>query len=99
MHSSATELIKDKTWTKKDNFLANGKSLNQFDILHWNYASYDDFNLSTHKFSTISAASYYQLGKQVPMWKIVINPSWAFFNSYVLRRGFLDGLNGFIIAI
>ena len=30
LHSSATEEEKDKKWVKKGNFLANGKSLNEF---------------------------------------------------------------------
>tara|TARA_R110000868_G_scaffold173829_2_gene410225 strand:- start:12621 stop:12791 length:171 start_codon:yes stop_codon:yes gene_type:complete len=30
LHSSATEEGKDKKWVKKGNFLANGKSLNEF---------------------------------------------------------------------
>ncbi|MBQ4820242.1 glycosyltransferase family 2 protein [Aquimarina sp. MMG016] len=69
------------------------------DILHWNYTNYQEFNLSTDKFSTISANSYYKLGKKAPIWKIILNPSWAFFKSYFLRLGFLDGLNGFVICI
>ncbi|WP_062059558.1 glycosyltransferase family 2 protein [Aquimarina longa] len=81
--------------------LYNPKSATQLkgDILHWNYASYQEFNLKTDKFSTISAQSYYQLGKKAPIWKILLNPTWAFFKSYFLRLGFLDGLNGFVICV
>lgn len=69
------------------------------DILHWNYATYQEFNLKTDKFSTISAQAYYKLGKKAPIWKIIVHPTWAFIRCYFLRRGFLDGLNGFIICI
>lgn len=69
------------------------------DILHWNYKTYSDHNLQTEKFSTISAQSYYKMGKKAPFWKIIMNPAWAFFKAYILRLGFLDGLNGLIISV
>lgn len=79
----------------------NSKSIGKLkgDILHWNYATYQEFNLKTDKFSSISAQAYYSLGKKAPIWKILLNPTWAFFKAYFLRLGFLDGLNGFIICI
>ncbi len=81
--------------------LYNTKSIAKLkgDILHWNYASYQEFNLKTDKFSTISAQAYHKLGKKAPIWKIVCNPTWAFVKAYIFRLGFLDGLNGFIICI
>jgi glycosyltransferase involved in cell wall biosynthesis len=69
------------------------------DILHWTYQTYSEFNQKTEYFSTIAAKAYYDLGKKAPFWKIVFNPTWAFFKAYVLRLGFLDGLNGFVICI
>lgn len=69
------------------------------DLLHWNYATYQEFNLKTDKFSSISAQSYFELGKKAPVWKIIVNPTWAFFKAYFLRLGFLDGFNGFVISV
>jgi glycosyltransferase involved in cell wall biosynthesis len=69
------------------------------DILHYTYQTYSEFNLKTEHFSTLSAQSYYDKGKKAPIWKIILNPTWAFFKSYVLRLGFLDGFNGFVICV
>ena len=69
------------------------------DILHWTYQTYSEFNLKTEYFSTISAQAYYEKGKKAPFWKLWINPTWAFFKSYFLRLGFLDGFNGFVICV
>ncbi|MBD0832051.1 glycosyltransferase family 2 protein [Aestuariibaculum sediminum] len=69
------------------------------DILHWTYQTYSEFNLKTEHFSSISAKAYFDLGKTAPIWKIVFNPTWAFFKAYFLRLGFLDGLNGFVICV
>jgi glycosyltransferase involved in cell wall biosynthesis len=69
------------------------------DILHWTYQTYSDFNLKTEHFSTISAKSYYDLGKKATIWNILFNPPWAFFKAYFLRLGFLDGINGLVICV
>lgn len=69
------------------------------DILHWTYQTYSEFNLKTEHFSSIAAKAYFDLGKKAPIWKILFNPTWAFFKAYFLRLGFLDGLNGFIICV
>ena len=68
------------------------------DILHYTYQSYSEFNLQTEKFSSLSAQEYFEKEKKAPYWKIIWNPLWAFFKAYVLRLGFLDGLNGLVIC-
>lgn len=69
------------------------------DILHYTYQTYSEFNKKTEHFSTIAAKAYYDKGKTAPIWKIIWNPTWAFFKSYFLRLGFLDGFNGFVICV
>lgn len=68
------------------------------DILHKTYQSYSEFNQKTEYFSTIAAKAYFEKGEKAPLYKIIWNPLWAFFKSYVLRLGFLDGFNGFMIC-
>ena len=68
------------------------------DILHYTYQSYSEFSQKTEYFSSLSAQSYYDLGKKAPIWKLILNPIWAFFKSYILRLGFLDGYNGYVIC-
>lgn len=68
------------------------------DILHKTYQSYTEFNEKTEYFSTIAAKAYFDQGKKAPVWKIIFNPFWAFFKAYILRLGFLDGFNGFMIC-
>jgi len=68
------------------------------DILHLTYQSYDEFYQKTEYFSTIAAKAYFDKGKTASIWKLLWNPSWAFFKAYFLRLGFLDGYNGFVIC-
>lgn len=68
------------------------------DLLHYIYQSYEDHANKIDKFSTIAAKALYEEGKR-PSWiKLNINPAWAFFHSYIIKAGFLDGANGFMIA-
>lgn len=69
------------------------------DLLHWIYRDYQDHNQKVEKFSTIAAQAYFKLGIKSSIFKIIFRPAWAFFNAYVLRLGFLDGLNGYIICV
>ncbi|WP_439151976.1 glycosyltransferase family 2 protein [Winogradskyella sp.] len=68
------------------------------DILHRTYQTYSEFNKKTEYFSTIAAKAYLDKGKKAPLWKLIWNPSWAFFKAYFLRLGFLDGYNGYVIC-
>ena len=68
-------------------------------LLHWIYRDYKEHNLKVEKFSTIAANAYYKLGKKSSLFKIIFRPFWAFFKAFILRLGFLDGLNGFIICV
>jgi len=38
-------------------------------------------------------------GKSCQLWDLIVRPPARFFKSYLLRGGFLDGLQGFIIAV
>jgi len=69
------------------------------DILHKTYQTYSEFNKKIEFFSTIAAKAYLSKEKKAPIWKIIFNPTWAFFKSYFLRLGFLDGFNGFVICV
>jgi glycosyltransferase involved in cell wall biosynthesis len=68
------------------------------DILHYSYNSIWEHVAQNNKFSSISAETMFTKGRRTNLFKIVVNPSWAFFLSYILKLGFLDGLYGFIVA-
>ncbi len=68
------------------------------DILHLTYQSYEEFSAKTEYFSDIAAKAYLKNNKKAPVWKLLWNPFWAFFKSFFLRFGFLDGYNGFVIC-
>ena len=69
------------------------------DILHYSYASIADHVAQNNKLSSVSALAYFNKGKKARISHILVNPFWAFFQSYILRAGFLDGFFGLVIAV
>lgn len=70
----------------------------QGDILHYTYDNLADLVIQNNRFTTIQAKAMYQLGKRATPFNIFINPLVAFVNGYILKGGFLNGIDGFVIA-
>ncbi len=68
-------------------------------ILHYSFSTTEDLIWQNNRLSTIAANSLYAAGRKTNFLRILIHPLWAFFNGYILRRGFLDGYAGWSIAI
>jgi len=49
-------------------------------------------------FSTARAKLLKRRGRRFNIFQLTFRPVWKFFNTYILRAGFLDGLPGFIIS-
>lgn len=69
------------------------------DILHYSYNTISEHVIQNNKLSTLAAESLFANGKRTNLFKVFVNPGWAFFQSYIIRAGFLDGLFGMVIAI
>lgn len=68
------------------------------DILHYSYSNLEEVMAQGNKFTTIQAKAMYDKGKRSSMFKLVVNPAVAFFSGYILKGGFLDGADGFMLA-
>jgi hypothetical protein len=69
------------------------------DLLHYTYDSVEEYRNRNDEVSTVAAQSLYDAGIKKARLKIILSPLWAFVNGYFLRLGFIEGYNGFIIAI
>jgi glycosyltransferase involved in cell wall biosynthesis len=69
------------------------------DILHYSFKTPDDLVWQLNRLSSIAATSLYASGKRSNWFKILVRPTWAFINGYFIRLGFLDGADGFTIAV
>lgn len=52
-----------------------------------------------NRYSTIGALQMSRQGKRGTLSKAILHGLWSFFYNYVLRRGFLDGAEGFMLAV
>ncbi len=68
------------------------------DILHWNIKTTEEHRLKMENFSTIGANELFRKGQKASLFTALVHSSWSFFNSYVLRGGFLEGKTGFDVC-
>lgn len=69
------------------------------DLLHYSFNSPDDLAEQNNRLSSIASASLHANGNRSSSFKILFRPCWAFINGYIFRLGFLDGADGFFIAV
>lgn len=68
------------------------------EIYHHSYVSLEDYFSKFNKYTTLGALEYYQRGKKPSNFQIIFNPIFKFFRMYIIRLGFLDGIEGLMIA-
>ncbi len=70
----------------------------KLDILHYSYYTIDDHWKQVEYFTNINSKAAFENGKKSSEFKILYKSVFKFFRDYVLKRGFLDGKAGFLIA-
>ena len=71
----------------------------QGDLLHHSYKNLRDQYLKTISYASIGAESYLKDGKKAGLINLVINPFHSFLKHFIFKLGFLDGVQGFFIAV
>ena len=67
-------------------------------LIHPSYRDVSDFLARSDRYSTLAAEEWLRSGKRVRASDMVLRPLGRFLSMYVLRRGFLDGARGFLLA-
>lgn len=70
----------------------------RYDIYHFSYKNFSHQLRTIDNYSTIFA-DVTERGKGFSLFQLIFRPLYKFIKIYVIKRGFLDGLPGFIIAI
>jgi len=68
-------------------------------MLHYSFMNYSQVLQKLDRYSTASAEQAFAKGKTSNPLKAVLHGAWAFFRTYILRAGFLDGPQGFALAV
>ena len=68
------------------------------DILHYTYVDIMDQLDTLNAFTTIGSRTLIEGGTSTRLIDLLFRPAFRFLRCYLLKRGFMDGLPGFIIA-
>ncbi len=68
-------------------------------LYHYTYASVAEYLKQLDRFSSLAAQDYHDDGKRVSPRHLMLHPSFVFFKNYILRSGFLDGIQGFVVSV
>lgn len=84
-----------------DKISLNGNVCNlKEDIQHYSYKDLSGHIRTSNNFSSIQANNLFHAGKdQFIVLKMIFKSLWTFIDCYILRSGFRDGKEGFIIAV
>jgi glycosyltransferase involved in cell wall biosynthesis len=80
-------------------YTGNKKAYFKGDILHYSYDSIKQFIKKSDQYSDLSAKQMFERGKKAKLHNFIINPINMFIKMFIIRRGFLDGLTGFVLAL
>jgi glycosyltransferase involved in cell wall biosynthesis len=67
-------------------------------LLHYTYLRLEEHVLKANRYTNLAAEGALARGARPSVAKIVLGPLATFLRAYVLKRGFLDGLHGFVLA-
>lgn len=83
-----------------DTFFRYSVSLNiESPLLHYPHPTLREFVADIERYSTIHAEENYKEGKRSNLFKIIWYPKLKFFQNCFLKLGFLDGPQGFMVAM
>jgi glycosyltransferase involved in cell wall biosynthesis len=68
-------------------------------LMHEAITTMDQMLGKMNMYSTASARMMHARGRKASLLTAIVHGTWAFFRTYVLRLGFLDGREGFILAV
>ncbi len=70
----------------------------QSNLLHFTCESLSEHIKTMERYTTLAAQELAARRIKVPLHRVLFSPPWAFLQSYVLNRGFLDGPEGLTIS-
>jgi glycosyltransferase involved in cell wall biosynthesis len=69
------------------------------DLLHWPFDNLAEQVSTNNRYSSLGADELLKKSKKFSAALLVLKPVSKFLECYVIKRGFLDGLAGFVIAV
>lgn len=67
-------------------------------LLHFTCDSLSEHLRTMDRYTTLAAEQLLASGTEVTWGRLILEPVWTFFSTYILKLGFLDGVEGLAIA-
>jgi glycosyltransferase involved in cell wall biosynthesis len=68
------------------------------EIVHYTYDDLEDHVRTLNRFSSVLAREHQNRGRRFSWFALLLRPPAEFFKKYIMKRGYLDGTQGFFIA-
>ncbi len=68
-------------------------------LYHYSYENLDQYIAKLNVYSRLNAEEMYKKGRKWHFRDLIVHPAATFVKMYILKAGFLDGINGFLLAI
>ncbi len=69
------------------------------DLVHFTDPDLRHYFSKFNRYTSLAAKDVHAAGKRFSLYDILVRPPFMFFKMYILKRGFLDGVQGFILCI
>jgi len=67
-------------------------------MLHYTDRNIDQYYTKLNRYTSLAAEELHRLGKPFLWRDLLFRPAWLFLRMYIFKTGFLDGMQGFILA-
>jgi hypothetical protein len=67
-------------------------------LLHFTCSSLSEHLRTLDRYTTLAAEQMLAAGERPTWMRLIFTPPWTFFQTYVIKLGFLDGIEGLAIA-
>jgi len=71
----------------------------RYPLHHFSYRSIEDHIQRVNRFTSVSAQELNEASQRWRLTDALFRPTFRFFRSYILQRGFMDGFAGFYVAV
>ena len=80
--------------------IVNGKTTYlKNEILHYSYPSLEEYFRKFNKYTTLGAEESFKRGNRAGWFDVIIKPPVSFARHYIMKQGYLDGVEGFLVSV
>jgi len=102
---SVLRLFRSNSWSMEERKVHEGVSVSgeigmlEGELLHYTDRTLSHYLAKFNSYTSLAASEMHQAGRKVRPGDIILRPPWTFIRMYLLKAGFVDGLQGLALAV